>query len=108
MFVRSFVAPGVRRLRVTGHIPGAPCHSSPSPHALLDPICATTAHHHPQPAAGPQPRLRRRDRRTVSQALWWWHDAGSGTYNEVWFDPASPESSSHTYTLGVPAQHGPP
>lgn len=33
-----------------------------------------------------------RDRRTVSQALRWLHDAGFGTYNEV-FDPASPESS---------------
>lgn len=76
-------------------------------HTLLDPILCQQHTTIPCPLRDPQPRLRRRDRRTVFQALWWWHDAGFGTYNEVLFDPASPESSSHTDTLGVPAQHGP-
>jgi len=39
-----------------------------------------------------------RDRRTVSHALRWLHDAGFGTYNEV-YDPTTPETSSHTFTL---------
>ncbi len=47
-----------------------------------------------------------RDRRTVSHALRWLHDAGFGTYNEV-YDPTTPETSSHTFTL-TPARAGEP